>query len=225
MPVPTHRPGCDTAIYPTQCPHCGDDVYFFSCTCGSRVFFDLPHPPWNPHEERCYLYLISYLSETENTPIQHIRSLVEQYALEKDIPIPDDVEEHLTELERKHGHRKPEIKTVEPGGEERPIVGIVMTYNAPVNFLKRFDFEDNRLGRGLLGRLLDESYVEIKLREDNLNADVLREFKVFMPLRLAKEHSITQHSKVFAILEPEEIAGRDPVWTTYKVELITARAR
>ena len=38
MPVPTHRADCQTRIGPTQCPHCQADIYFFSCSCGSKVF-------------------------------------------------------------------------------------------------------------------------------------------------------------------------------------------
>lgn len=40
--VPTHGPDCRrVASYPTKCRHCGADVFYFECTCGSKVFLQL----------------------------------------------------------------------------------------------------------------------------------------------------------------------------------------
>jgi hypothetical protein len=41
MAVPTHGSNCRTvACYPTTCRKCGNSVYYFECTCHSKVFFD-----------------------------------------------------------------------------------------------------------------------------------------------------------------------------------------
>jgi hypothetical protein len=47
------------------------------------VFFDLPHPPWCPHEDRCIPYLIRYLKDVQGQPIAAIRGMVEAYARER----------------------------------------------------------------------------------------------------------------------------------------------
>lgn len=40
--VPTHRKTCKTLkCFPCKCPKCGDKVIFWSCTCGSKVYFDV----------------------------------------------------------------------------------------------------------------------------------------------------------------------------------------
>ena len=49
--VPTHGPGCETTTWPTDCPTCGQPVFYFSCTCGSGVFFDALGPPWPIHRD------------------------------------------------------------------------------------------------------------------------------------------------------------------------------
>ena len=49
MAVPSHGIGCKTKTYPTTCPECEQDVFFFSCTCGSRVFFDCIEPEYIEH--------------------------------------------------------------------------------------------------------------------------------------------------------------------------------
>ena len=50
MSIPRHGLDCRTRTFPTKCRHCGDDVFFFSCTCGSRVFFDELGWPWPEHD-------------------------------------------------------------------------------------------------------------------------------------------------------------------------------
>ena len=49
--VPTHGPDCETRTWPTNCPTCGQRVFYFSCTCGSGVFFDALGPPWPRHRD------------------------------------------------------------------------------------------------------------------------------------------------------------------------------
>ena len=49
MSVPTHGVDCKTWAFPTKCKKCGDAVYYFSCSCGSKVFFDDLGEPWQEH--------------------------------------------------------------------------------------------------------------------------------------------------------------------------------
>lgn len=49
--VPTHGPDCETGTRPADCPTCGQQVFYFSCTCGSGVFFDALGPPWPIHQD------------------------------------------------------------------------------------------------------------------------------------------------------------------------------
>ena len=51
MPPPTHSPHCRTVCcYPRACPDCRQEVYYWSCTCGSYVLFDQLGEPWPKHE-------------------------------------------------------------------------------------------------------------------------------------------------------------------------------
>lgn len=49
MSVPSHGVNCRTRTFPTKCKGCGDKVYYFACSCGSKVFFDELGWPWNEH--------------------------------------------------------------------------------------------------------------------------------------------------------------------------------
>ncbi len=51
MSPPTHGPHCRTIFcYPRACPDCRQEVYYWSCTCGSHVLFDELGEPWPKHE-------------------------------------------------------------------------------------------------------------------------------------------------------------------------------
>ena len=47
--MPTHGPWCGTRTYPTTCRWCHQSVYFFSCSHGSKVFFDELGGAWPIH--------------------------------------------------------------------------------------------------------------------------------------------------------------------------------
>src|SRR5688572_29340722 len=51
MPVTTHGPRCRTRFCrPSRCGDCGAGVYYWSCTCGSKVLFDELGDPWPIHQ-------------------------------------------------------------------------------------------------------------------------------------------------------------------------------
>ena len=91
MSVPTHRAGCDTRLWPTTCPDCGKTVFFFSCTCGSRVFFDEPGFPWPRHGDRCVAYAFrSYIQSSGASP-EEARDLIYDTAAQKGLEVEDSL--------------------------------------------------------------------------------------------------------------------------------------
>ena len=45
----THGWWCNTKTYPTNCPSCNQPVFYFSCDCGCRIFFNKLGQPWPIH--------------------------------------------------------------------------------------------------------------------------------------------------------------------------------
>ena len=45
----THGAWCNTDTSPSNCKHCGARVYYFTCDCGCKVFFEDLGPPWDKH--------------------------------------------------------------------------------------------------------------------------------------------------------------------------------
>jgi len=47
---PTHGPWCNTRTWPTRCRYCSEKVFFYTCSHGSKVFFDELGWPWPLHQ-------------------------------------------------------------------------------------------------------------------------------------------------------------------------------
>jgi hypothetical protein len=51
LTVPNHGPNCEQVkCHPMRCSNCGRKVHYWSCTCGSIVFFDQLGPDWPKHD-------------------------------------------------------------------------------------------------------------------------------------------------------------------------------
>lgn len=158
MPVPNHREDCQTRIWRTSCPYCHKQVYYFSCTCGSRVFFDEKGYPWPEHH--CVFYDIHLLFQQGMTA-DDVWGWVRKQSYRTGIPIPVDVKKFLDE---RRNLRTEVVNEVLPGDEPFEIQGEIREIRK-VNFFKRFDYTDNPVTRAVLGKLVKEVYVEVVIRE------------------------------------------------------------
>lgn len=47
-----HGIDCRKTTFPLKCRYCGNNIFFHSCSCGSRVLLDNLGPPWSKHDCR-----------------------------------------------------------------------------------------------------------------------------------------------------------------------------
>lgn len=91
-----HGRDCNTKTFRTTCKYCKQEVFFFSCTCGSRVFFDDLGDPWPFH--RCeeyrraqFGYYFSIASAPEPSQLDIVKQTIES------------IQEHLSDLKEELG--------------------------------------------------------------------------------------------------------------------------
>lgn len=46
----THSKRCNAKTVPMNCRYCGQEVFYFTCNCGSKVFFEELGDPWPIHD-------------------------------------------------------------------------------------------------------------------------------------------------------------------------------
>src|SRR5437870_19831 len=125
MSVPNHGSSCITHTFPCRCPHCASPVFYFSCSCGSKVFFETLDPPLTEHE--CLPMHVGQLRKKGYNG-EEIRRIVEAHAVEKCHAIPTALLDGL-DLGTSTVRREAEILTLLPDGSEFMIEGDVTNVN------------------------------------------------------------------------------------------------
>lgn len=146
MPVPTHDPSCRTKVWDTSCPRCGEHVFFFLCSCGSKVFFDALGHPWPQHNDTCLAIRIHELRESERLSLDDVEQIVHAESVRRGASIPANVRTIFRSLDYQETGRGT-VLTLTPGPEPREFTGTISGTNQQVNFFKRLKLEDNIIGR------------------------------------------------------------------------------
>ena len=212
MPVPTHAPGCRTRLFPTPCPDCAETVYYFDCTCGSKVFFDAPGHPWPLHQDRCLPYLIRRLRDVERLPYDAIRQRVRLAAAERDRDVPIGVLKLIAQLERK-GRQPETVLDVKPYDGAVDFEGEVVGCNLEVNYFKRFKYMDSQVTRALLGALVRRPHVEVMVRGPrDVESGCITQFTFFVSRDTYQRAGIRVGARVGIALHAQRLPNGTMLW-------------
>jgi hypothetical protein len=212
MGVPTHVAGCRTRLFPTRCPDCGLPVFYFDCTCGSKVFFDQPGEPWPEHRDRCLPYLVRQLRDKEHLSYAEVRRRVEDHARSRSLLVPSGFWRTLKVLENRELGGET-ILEVRPNDTEEVFAGTLTSVNLQVNILRRYGAPDNQISRGLYAAFLSEPLAEVSVRgaRDN-ETGFVSQFTFFLPSKFFKRLGLRVGAKVGCVLSGEQLPNHEWVW-------------
>lgn len=214
MPVPTHRADCQTMIWKTTCPDCKKQVWYFSCTCGSRVFFDNKGYPWPLHQDSCPIYNIRLMIQ-DGIPVAQIRLLLVSEARARVAQIPNDIRDYL---DANDTSSKILVENKLPSEEPCQAVGIVREINK-INFFKRFGLDPNPIIRKILGKLVTEPYTEIIIREKQVgNQRIVQQWSFVIPSREIEAYNLRVGMTIDASLGAQSILDEDAVWVAVSID-------
>jgi hypothetical protein len=217
VPVPTHRVGCKTLLWATTCPDCSDRVWFFSCTCGSKVFFDQPGGHWPRHDERCIPYLVRLL-QSEGQSVGAIRNRVLSAAAERRTTVPEEISRLLQEKEFAETRRET-VVVVTPHDDEHVLEGRIIATNLQVNFLRRLKLEDNAVGRAFAGPLLQQLYVELRIREAaDPFSGISIELECFLKRKTFDKLRLHDGCSVAVVVSPRPFPNGKSIWIATRIE-------
>ena len=206
MSVPTHRAGCETRTWKTNCLDCGKPVYFFACTCGSKVFFDALGDPWPLHADSCPIYHARTMIHSGVDP-RAIRKLLDSEAKARGVTIPVELSQYLADY---GAPGKVFYEDELPSDESCEIEGVIFEVNK-INFFKRFELDNNLIIRKLLGDLAVEPYVEVTVRENAIQGvNIRKRWKFVIPEKIAK--GLRKGATIYATLEGKSIVDDLAVW-------------
>ena len=159
-----HGAWCNSRVFRMTCRDCGESVWYFTCNCGCKVFFDELGHPWPLHKERCYRAIMREHNISEEVarkmilgalkdqrkPIVAIDELFEKQIIQKkdfDIPI-----------------KKAELDD----GESYSGVGIVREVIKTVDWRNRYKMSEGSFGEKLVAKAFgddDWGQITIHVRE------------------------------------------------------------
>lgn len=207
MPIPTHREGCETRMWKTSCPDCGKPVWFFSCSCGSKVYFDQKGPPWPQHAEKCTIYNIRLLLEGGSSATQ-VRKLLESHSKNQGMPIPKEIEEYLSKM---GAGGKKIVKTNLPDTNPVIVNGIVKVFN-PINLFKKLNILENEINRKVMGKFTSPMF-EVIVQEIPINNDRVKNQWTFLIFKSDIEGYVFKVGRSVEVsLEANAIYEDDVFW-------------
>lgn len=211
MYTPAHGAWCNARTYPTTCQYCGQRVFYFSCDCGCKVFFDSLGPPWPEH------YCIEYA-------VHVLGSEVVQKAMAERMKTPgrwgpgeriaSEYERVISERAQAPKRQAPRLIRRDPQLDKRvQAVGYVREMSQSINVYKRFDIpEQSVLGDAFLGQLANEPFAQITLHTGDLSCNDGDSFTTLTATRLLEESTIGLGSLVEFVLLGCEVRERDRYW-------------
>ena len=221
--VPAHGPWCETKTWPTNCPNCRQSIFYFSCTCGSGVFFDHLGPPWpiHHHGDSTDSDLPPWLDDIRRIAaggniIVELRKLgisVIKTAPSADSAVPP------SNPPRPHSHPKPApIVAVPPGESEmREFTGTLREIARSVNPMKPFGYNDDgpiavAMAKALLGRRWVKEFGKITVHTPRPNSAQQESYTAWIPASLIKSPRIKPGIAVSVTLTAVAVSDRYRDW-------------
>ena len=194
---PSHGWWCNARTYPTRCRYCGAQVFYFSCDCGSKVFFDSLGWPWPIHD--C------------------TASILEQV----EISIKQEYARRIAEREerRRRGWEIP-IRACRPSrGEDVVEVGIVREVVASVDVFKKFNLPpDSPIAIGMLNNLSSSTFVQATLYVDDLGSGSISSYTFLVEEDAWRQLQAKHGDLLFFALTGRAIPGRDAFWLCTEID-------
>ena len=210
---------CRTRTFPTKCRYCQQEVFFFSCNCGSAVFFDQLGPPWPIHP--CHPEDDPYAPEKPNTSFVPLRERLVPVSNPFKGPFPGieaDVVRRATAKVDDHP-----ILRIDPEPKSRRIiVGEVRELTLAANVFKAYRYSDALMGRAMLGKLGAQPVGKITVHAPPAEpGDHVREsYNAWIPSSRIRDSRVARGAAVVAEVEGVPVPDRSPAWFCERIELL-----
>lgn len=202
MPVPIHDFNCRTRAINIKCSDCQELVWFFSCSCGSKVFFNDLGQPWEQHfcEEYALRKQLELLVDLDRMTQDEVYSvIIKQRKFGKEID--DKIMDVIASV---FGRRKSKLATqeVQPYEGITEVSGKVMELNKQINIFSRLGYNsNNEISVKLLGKIGKSQWATAKIRTnpDKLNQCMV--FNVFIEKQYLQSNALKQGDFIIGLAE------------------------
>lgn len=204
-----HGTWCGTRTWPTACQRCGADVFFFSCNCGSKVFFESLGDPWPVHDcdaswER---ELVRRVAPDGSLRVDVAEGVTAVSPSEWSIEELPDLGGEVSRASWSH----PIVAMDPPPGCSEEVTGIVRGVVTWVDPYRKLRVPQTTVGAAALGPLSGQPVGRLTVHAPSPEEDdLLESFTAWIPSVMLAD--LRQAITVTAVLEAVEVLGVDCVW-------------
>ena len=216
-----HGAWCGSRTWATKCLRCGDPVFFFSCNCGCKVFFDSLGPPWPIHD--CDTSWTRNLKRTTDESGKITVDISEGVTISR-VPESFGIDKIL--INQTHRTKKAQkeipIVAVKPENESpQTIVGFLREINHDISVFKKYGIEETKMGRAMLGSLGKEKIGRITVHvPPSVTKKQIESYTLWIPCVLIQDSRIIRGLVVDLVLEKINIHGQGYVWYSNEFKVV-----
>ena len=228
---PNHGSDCRTdKCFWFTCNRCSSQVFFYSCTCGSRVVFDEPGGNWPQHN--CGDELPPHAYNPSNMDIfRNMQGVTQSVQGKNDglltgmMRATDSIDPVIRRVTQAKD-RKRDTMAIPPysGGKSETHIGVV-THTSEISLENKFGIAPDSIGARVISRKLGGLRVtQITIQVDEIAADPDAEdylsYTFWCKPALAPK-TLARHSVISATIAPTDIIGiPDTRWVAGSLEVI-----
>ncbi len=160
------------------------------------------------------------MREIYGYPEHLIVDIIEQEAKVRNLQVPPEIRAVLDTMTNFLPSKKLRIIEIPPTDSPKVTVGMITVVNRNINFFKKFDYPDNTMGRALLGKLVNDAYLELTIREGANEDNVCSEFICYMLLNEYLTLRIQHNAVVGVTLKPFQLPDGRYIWLIHEIAVL-----
>lgn len=151
-----HGEWCGAKTWPTSCPSCSGRVFYFSCSHGSKVFFDELGSPWPIHDcDESWARGLRRFTDDNGDTVVELKpgvTITRSFAKPASFKVEQSVISKALPAKRKKAQDP--IVPIEPERElSESHIGILREIRPCADPVKAFSMADTAMGRASLGSI------------------------------------------------------------------------
>ena len=201
-----HGRWCNAKTYKLRCKYCGKMIYYFSCDCGSKVFFDELDYPWPIHN--CLEYRQAKQNELFSIALKTL-NLNELLFQGDKCEIDDDYTEQLLRHKLKTKEEfhiikaKPELTKIDE-------VGYLRELNTSVDLFKIFKENKTEINLQTLKELKNIELSKITIASGDLHKGNIQSYTGYIDKSMLKD--IVKGELVEFQVQGKKIFFQETIW-------------
>lgn len=216
MSEPVHGDWCRSRTWRTTCPRCREEAFFFTCDCGSGVFFESLGQPWPKHvcltqSQRSFVDALATgaISMVESTSDATARRWRER------------IDESFAQTLRQRRERNtpdPIVHMAPTRGAPRDLVGILREWSQAADPFMTLGLDNTAMSRAMLGPLGNGPVAKLTIHVPSADPEI-ESYTLWLP-RSMVPRLLANGLTVTATLRMQR-TGNDHVWWATRFALVT----